>query len=186
MNILIIFGSPKRTGYTQKMVDAFLQNLQQPCQVSYARVFDMLPTPCNDCGYCKRSDGCSKKDLDNFIEQYKAADFILVATPIYLYSMPAPLKALFDRFQRFYSARFYRGLASPIEKPKEAVLFLTAGSLEKIGERIVTEQVKRAFSVMNTKISNTVFWENTDTDKTGTAVLEDIARLAKCISNSND
>lgn len=38
------------------------------------------------------------------------ADAVIVATPVYNLSFPAPMKALFDRFQRYYEAHFRRKL----------------------------------------------------------------------------
>lgn len=182
MNVLVLFGSPKRTGYTQKLTDAFLEGLQQPYRIDYVRLFDLAPIPCNDCGYCKRSEGCSKKDLDVFMESFFKADLVIVATPIYLYSMPAPLKALFDRFQRFYNARFSRNIALPIEKPKKAILLLTSGSDGKIGKRIIEEQTKTAFSVMNTKVIASLLWDHTDTAVAPLSALQKANQLGKQLS----
>lgn len=182
MNILILFGSPKRTGHTQKLLDAFLNGLKKPYHLQYARVFDMMPIPCNDCGYCKRAKGCSKKDLDTFMENYFQADFIIVASPIYLYSMPAPLKALFDRFQRFFNARFSQNIKTPIDKQKKAALLLTAGSNGAIGQRIIEEQVKTAFSVMNTTLITSILLGNTDQYGSQENILNKATETAKKIS----
>ncbi len=182
MNVLILFGSPKRNGYTQKLTDAFLEGLEKPYTIKYVRLFDLSPVPCNDCGYCKRADGCSKKDLDAFMESYLDADLVIIATPIYLFSMPAPLKALFDRFQRFFNARFSRNIALPIQKPKQAVILLTAGSDGKIGKRVIEEQVKTAFSVMNTKVVASLLWNHTDKEVTAADILPKATILGKQVS----
>ena len=116
MNTLILFGSPKRNGNTAQLCGAFLQGLPKNNTVEIVRLFDLNPKPCNDCGYCKASDGCSKKDLDAFMQKFQEADLIVVASPVYLCSFPAPMKALFDRFQRFYCARFRRGIETPAQK----------------------------------------------------------------------
>ena len=95
--------------------------LEGSFDVEIVRLFELKPTPCNDCGYCKASDGCSKKDLDEFMNHYFDADLIVIASPVYLDAFPAPMKALFDRFQRFFCARLRRHIEKPIEKPKQAV-----------------------------------------------------------------
>ena len=162
MNTLILFGSPKRTGNTAQLCGAFLQGLPKNNTVEIVRLFDLNPKPCNDCGYCKASDGCSKKDLDAFMQKFQEADLIVVASPVYLCSFPAPMKALFDRFQRFYCARFRRGIETPVAKPKKAVLLLSAGSGGTQAQQMIETQVKRAFSVMNTAVIGTVLADNTD------------------------
>lgn len=182
MNVLILFGSPKRNGYTQKLTDAFLEGLEKPYTTKYVRLFDLSPVPCNDCGYCKRAEGCSKKDLDAFMESYLDADLVIIATPIYLYSMPAPLKALFDRFQRFFNAHFSRNIAVPIPKAKQAVILLTAGSDGTIGKRVIEEQVKTAFSVMNTKVVASLLWNHTDQQTDPASVYQKATILSKQVS----
>lgn len=179
MNVLFLFGSPKRNGYTAQLCGAFLKGLAKTDSVKIVRLFDLLPKPCNDCGYCKAADGCSKKDLDEFMADYLAADLIVVASPIYLLSLPAPMKALFDRFQRFFSARFRRNIAVPIEKPKRAVLLLTAGSDGKTGAEIIEKQVERAFSVMHTQVVGTVLAEHTDTQPIAEPIFQQAYALAK-------
>lgn len=182
MNVLILFGSPKRTGYTQKLTDAFLEGFEKPYTLEYVRLFDLSPIPCNDCGYCKRAEGCSKRDLDAFMESYLKADLVIIASPIYLFSMPAPLKALFDRFQRFYNARFSRNITVPISKSKQAILLLTAGSDGELGKRVIEQQVKTAFSVMNTKLVASLLWEQTDAKTEAPAILQKANMLGKQIS----
>ena len=51
------------------------------------------------------------------------ADAVIVATPVYNLSFPAPMKALFDRFQRYYEAHFRRKIAQPITKHKKSITF---------------------------------------------------------------
>lgn len=181
MKALILFGSPKRNSHTAQLCGAFLQGLSKSFEVEIIRLFELMPKPCNDCGYCKASEGCSKKDLDSFMQKYADADLIVVASPVYLCSFPAPMKALFDRFQRFYCARFRRGIATPIEKPKKAVLLLSAGSDGSEAQSMIETQVKRAFSVMNTTIAGTVLAENTDSGPISREVLQQAFLLAKKI-----
>lgn len=179
MKALILFGSPKRNSHTAQLCGAFLQGLSKSFEVEIVRLFDLMPKPCNDCGYCKASEGCSKKDLDPFMQAYADADLIVVASPVYLYSFPAPMKALFDRFQRFYCARFRRGIEKPIAKPKKAVLLLSAGADGKEAQNIIEAQVKRAFSVMNTAVIGTVLAENTDDSPVARETLQSAFLLAK-------
>lgn len=163
MNVIVLNGSPKVLGNTKKLTNAFLSGLSKEDRVKIFDLFDIMPTPCNACGYCKASDGCSKKDLEEFLGYYNEADVVVVATPVYNFSLPAPMKALFDRFQRFYEARFRRGIENAVEKPKKAVIIVTAGSDGKIGYEVIKKQISTAFSVMNTKIVASMLLSDTDT-----------------------
>lgn len=181
MKALFLFGSPKRNSHTAQLCGAFLKGLSKSYEVEIVRLFDLMPKPCNDCGYCKASEGCSKKDLDAFMEKYFEADLVVVASPVYLLSYPAPLKALFDRFQRFYNARFRRGIEQPIAKPKKAVLLLSAGDDGKEAQTVIEAQTRRAFSVMHTEIVGMVLADNTDRTPVSHEALQRAFLLAKSL-----
>lgn len=123
MKILILFGSPKTNGSTAKLTGAFMKGIRKSDDVEIVHLFSLQPTPCNACGYCKAANGCSKKDLEKFMAKLEDADAVIVATPVYNLSFPAPMKALFDRFQRYYEAHFRRKIAQPITKHKKSIAF---------------------------------------------------------------
>ncbi len=162
MKILILFGSPKTNGSTAKLTGAFMKGIRKSDDVEIVHLFSLQPTPCNACGYCKAANGCSKKDLEKFMAKLEDADAVIVATPVYNLSFPAPMKALFDRFQRYYEARFRRKIAQPITKHKKALLLVTAGDDEDDGYNIIEKQVKLSFSVMNTELVGGVLAKDTD------------------------
>lgn len=162
MKILILFGSPKKNGNTAKMTGAFMKGVRKTDTVEIVHLFELQPTPCNACGYCKASNGCSKKDLEGFMAKLEDADAIVVATPVYNLSFPAPLKALFDRFQRYYEAHFRRKIDNPISKPKKAVILVTAGDDDETGFDIIKKQVEMSFSIMNTELLGSALAKDTD------------------------
>lgn len=180
MNILVINGSPRTLGNTSKLLNAFLSGFSKGDLVKTFNMFELMPVPCNACGYCKAADGCSKKDLEEFFGYYSEADLIVVATPIYNYSVPAPLKALIDRCQRFYEAKNRRKINNPIEKPKNAVIIITAGCEGKVGFEIAKKQIEGAFFNMNTTVTGSLLVSNTDEKPVGDY---DIDRAKKLINN---
>ena len=92
----------------------------------------------------------------------RRAELLVFATPVYNLTFPAPLKAIVDRFQRYFEARFALGLRPPIEKPKKAALLMTLGSKDMFGAEVVEKQLRMAFSVMNTQLEEVVAWPGTD------------------------
>lgn len=163
MKILVLFGSPRNNGSTAKLTGAFLKGIRKTDQVEIVRLYELMPTPCNACGYCKASNGCSKKDLEKFMDCFQAADVVVVATPVYNLSFPAPLKALFDRFQRYYEAHFRRKIENSIEKPKKSVILVTAGDNDETGFEIIQKQCAMSFSILNTQITGAMLAKDTDT-----------------------
>ncbi len=161
-SVLAIMASPRKTGYTAKLLGTLLREFPKGTKIDIVNLYELNPIPCNACGYCKAGNGCSKKDLEEFFKKFETADVIVFATPIYFMGVPAPMKALIDRFQRYYEARFRRNIKHPIEKMRKAVLIVTSGSDGEIGFEVVKHQLLQAFTVLNIELCGATLARNTD------------------------
>lgn len=160
--VLAILGSPRKSGNTSKLLGALLREFPKGTEIETISAFELNPTPCNACGYCKACDGCSKKDLDVFFKKFETADVIVFATPVYNMSVPAPLKALLDRFMRYFEARYRQNVNSIIEKKRKAVLIVTSGGDGEIGYEVVKHQFLSLFPSLNIELKGTMLARNTD------------------------
>lgn len=160
--VLALIASPRKTGYTAKLLGAMLREFPKGTNIEIINLYELNPTPCNACGYCKACNGCSKKDLEEFFKKFETADVIVFATPIYFMGVPAPMKALIDRFQRYYEARFRRNTKNPIEKRRKAALIVTSGSDGEIGYEVIKHQLLQAFTVLNIELRGSMLARNTD------------------------
>lgn len=161
-SVLALIASPHKTGYTSKLLGALLREFPKGTNIEIINLYELNPTPCNACGYCKACNGCSKKDLEEFFKKFETADAIIFATPMYFMGVPAPMKALIDRFQRYYEARFRRNMRTPIEKHRKAALIVTSGADGEIGFEVIKHQLLQAFTVLNIELSGAVLARNTD------------------------
>ena len=161
-SVLALIASPRKTGYTAKLLGTLLREFPKGTKIDIVNLYELNPVPCNACGYCKAGNGCSKKDLEEFFKKFETADVIVFATPIYFMGVPAPMKALIDRFQRYYEARFRRNIKHPIEKMRKAVLIVTSGSDGEIGFEVVKHQLLQAFTVLNIELRGSMLARNTD------------------------
>lgn len=180
--VLALVASPRKTGYTAKLLNALLHEFPKGTAIEIANLYELNPKPCNACGYCKACNGCSKKDLEEFLKKFEEADIIIFATPIYFMGVPAPFKALIDRFQRYYEARFRRGIKTPIEKRRKAVLVVTSGSDGEIGFEVIKHQLLQAFTVLNIELKGAVLVRNTDKcgiDKTDVEKVKSLYRSVR-------
>ena len=114
-----------------------------------------------------KTNGSTAKLTGAFMKGIRKSDDVEIVhlfslQPVYNLSFPAPMKALFDRFQRYYEAHFRRKIAQPITKHKKALLLVTAGDDEDDGYNIIEKQVKLSFSVMNTELVGGVLAKDTD------------------------
>ncbi len=129
-NLLFLMASPHPKGTTRQLADAFLEPLRRSGRWQEHTIFlyDQPPHPCTACGLCREQNGCRWHDLDEFDARLRESDLLIIASPIYNLSFPAPMKALLDRCQRYFEARFARGEKPCIQKGRKAVLLLTRGS----------------------------------------------------------
>ena len=100
-NILVITGSPRRGGNSDRMAEAFIRASETRGN-SVERI-DAAFLDVGGCMACNRcySDGrpCIHSDAFTPIaEMIERADSIVLVTPVYWYTMPAMIKAVFDKF----------------------------------------------------------------------------------------
>ncbi len=161
-NVLAVFSSPHKSGTCARLMEECLKCLPESDVVNCYDAFQMHTQPCIDCGWCKNNQGCALPDLDAFMTAYEQADIVIICTPVYNLSFPAPLKSIFDRFQRYFNARFHLGIKPPIAKPKQALLLLCSGSKDKTGFDIIKKQSEMVFTVLNTTLAGMVCLPGTD------------------------
>lgn len=162
--VLVFFGSPHRHGHTAHLLRAFLQPFhdRRRYEIRIISAYDEDISPCNACGFCKKTEACSIHDMDQIDNMIRRAEILVFATPVYNLTFPAPLKAIVDRFQRYFEARFSLGIRPPIANPKKAALLVTLGSKDFSGAEIVEKQLRMVFTVMNTTLEEVVVWPGTD------------------------
>ncbi len=161
--ILVLFGSPHGAGYTRQLLDSFLAPfLEQGWQVGTVDAYAAKIKPCTGCGACGKKEGCAFPDFDPIDRAIRESDFLVVASPVYNDSFPAPLKAILDRTQRYFEARFSLNRRPPIKKHRDAALLLTMGAEEEFPIEVTVHQLRRAFSVMNTALVGCAVWPGTN------------------------
>lgn len=156
---LIIYGSPNRNSFTAKLLEEEKAVLSG--EVLEYDCFKSSPAPCDACGLCLTKDVCKNHDLDEFFDIFQKADNVIFAFPIYNGSFPAPLKALIDRFQRFYNARFTRNIRPPMQGRRDVTLIITKGS-NMDTMPIVLPQLEPMFTICGCKLKKAIVLMGTD------------------------
>jgi multimeric flavodoxin WrbA len=119
--------------------------------------------PCSACGICDDEITCKYKDFKKIKGPIENSDLIILASPIYNMSLPSPLKAIIDRMQPYFAAKFRR--EKFLLEPKKVVLILTCGSSDERAPLMIRAQVNAAFNSLSGKIIGQITWTNTDTVK---------------------
>ncbi len=99
-NIVVLSGSPRKGGNTDKLAGAFIEGAQSRGKtVTLFRVADMTIGGCRGCGYCFEHKGVcvQQDDMLDILNSLRKADAVVFASPVYFFGMSAQLKAAIDR-----------------------------------------------------------------------------------------
>ena len=168
--ILVINGSARKDSVSTALCNSLL-SAAGDAEIKSYNAYMLNAKPCIGCGVCGKKVGCCFDDLDEFMADFEQADYFVVSTPVYNGGVPAPLKAVVDRFQRYYALRFSHGVKPPVSKPKTAALIIAAGSKGE-GKDEIKAMFERQFTVLNTTLVTTVFFDGTDSSLPDEAALE--------------
>ena len=102
MNVLAVQASPRKNGNTTTLAKALLEGLRTSGVNQLHEVFldEMDIRPCTNCDACLKNDGpfcVFDDDMQPLYRQFIAADLVILATPIYWWSISAQLKLFIDR-----------------------------------------------------------------------------------------
>ncbi len=171
-NILVINGSARKNSVSTALCNAFIEAAENCFNIKAYNAYKMNAKPCYGCGYCDKNKACVNCDLDEFMADFENADYFIVSTPVYNGSVPSPLKAVVDRFQRYYALRFAHGIKPPVAKQKKAALIIAAGSKGE-GKENIENMFRQQFTVLNTTLETVIFVDSTDTQEMNNQQLED-------------
>ena len=104
--VLILEGSPRLKGNSCILSDEFARGAEEAgCTVEKISAARKRVTGCFGCNACYRNGGTcvQKDDMAEIREKLLDADVIVLASPIYFYSMTSQLKAVIDRSYAFFS-----------------------------------------------------------------------------------
>lgn len=98
--VLIVSSSPRKNGNSEMLCAQFAQGaLEAGHGVERIALRDKTIHYCTGCGVCfDQGKGCPQRDdMADILEQMIAADVLVLATPVYFYTMAAQMKTLIDR-----------------------------------------------------------------------------------------
>jgi len=171
--ILVLSSSPRRGGNSDTLCDQFINGAQQSNnQVEKISLKSKNINYCTGCGSCViTGKGCAQKDdMSDVLEKMISADVIVMATPVYFYTMSGQMKTLIDRtcarYTEISNKDFYfivtaadnriplmqktieefRGFTSCLENAKEKGIVYGIGAY-RVGDIKPTAAMKQAFEM---------------------------------------
>ena len=100
MNILVVVGSSRKNGNTDKLALAFQRGAEEAGhQAEQIFLGDQTVNGCLGCNACRYGKPCIQKDdYQAMVPAIKKADMIVFASPLYFWTISAKLKAFIERF----------------------------------------------------------------------------------------
>ena len=111
---IIILGSSRRDGNTKKIVDIFNRDFN----------FEVIHLIDKNIGYYDYEYKNQHDDFPGIIDKMVEKELIIFATPVYWYTMSAPLKTFFDRFSDL--VRIRKDIGRKLKK--KAMMVISCGS----------------------------------------------------------
>jgi multimeric flavodoxin WrbA len=131
MDILAIYGSPRRKGNTSTLLDQAVRGAEDAgSQVEKIVLRDCKMSPCLEIYGCKKTGRCViKDDFQDVMDKLLSCKGIMLASPIFFYSVSAHTKILMDRCQSLWVKKYWVD-QTPYRKTNltRKGLFISAGA----------------------------------------------------------
>lgn len=148
MNVTILMGSPRKNGNTAALLRPFTEELKAAgCETESFQLYDLELRGCTACRHCQEVwDGfhCAvQDDCQMIFDAVMWSKLVVLATPIYSWTCPAPMKAVLDRLV-YGLNKFYGGKKGPaLGAGKEAAILATCGYPPERGADLFEESIRR-------------------------------------------
>lgn len=129
--IAALYGSPRRKGNTATLLKNAVRGAREAgAEVDEIVIRDLNLSPCLEIYACNETGICALKDDFPIVrERILSADGIILASPIFFYTVSAHTKILMDRCQSFWVKKYWIDEVVPDHwRPKRRGMFISAGA----------------------------------------------------------
>ena len=161
--VLGIAGSPRRHGNSEQLLDACLAGVEAAGGESRKLVVaGMGIEPCRGCNACSLTGECVIRDrMREVYPQLDQASAIVVSTPVFFATVPAVLKALYDRCQPYWARRYVLNEPAPPKRRPGGILVVGGGG-DPYGWECADATTKSVFAVLDVRKMFEVVVEGVD------------------------
>jgi multimeric flavodoxin WrbA len=165
-NILAIYGSPRRKGNTALLLKRAVEGAREAgADVEEIVLRDLKMSPCLEIYGCKQTGRCAiRDDFQVVYDKLLACQGLMLASPIFFYTVSAHTKILMDRCQSLWVKRYWLE-KTPFGKKefKRKGLFISAGATK--GKRLfdgVLLTVRYFFDALDMELWNSMLYRELD------------------------
>lgn len=149
MKYTVVFGSPRQNGNTAELLDVVLKELKvRNTEIDRYDIYHSNIGGCRACLGCQDDNSriCCviDDDMQPILRSVASSEMLIIAAPVYIWSLPAPAKAVLDRL--VYSGCKYYG--DDPEGPslfcgKKLAVITTCGYPIEKGADLLEEEMRR-------------------------------------------
>ena len=166
MKLLAVYGSPRRNGNTSILLNRAVEGARKAgAEVEEIVLRDLKMSPCLEIYGCKKSGRCViPDDFQKFHDRILESEGLMLASPIFFYSVSAHTKTLIDRCQSLWVKKHWID-QSPMgaETPKRKGLFISVGATK--GKKLFDGAlltIRYFFEVLDMELWNSLLYRGMD------------------------
>ena len=165
MKVIAFLGSPSKGGNTELLLKETVRAIEDSgITVKVFNLNLMNIMPCQNCGGCEETGTCVyDDDMSQVYEAIRSADRIILASPVFFFSLSAQTKTMIDRCQAFWCEKYLLKKTIP-EGPykRKGLLLLVAGMKKDIGIECSEVTAKAFFRTISVPEHRTLGYTGVD------------------------
>lgn len=133
MRVIAFLGSPRKDGNTSILLEEAIRGVEEGGHaVRLYKVAQMKIRPCLNCGGCEETGECIIEDdeMPKIYAAIRAADRIILGSPIFFSGVSAQAKAMIDRCQALWCEKYLLKREIPAGPDGRRGLFLVVGGMK--------------------------------------------------------
>lgn len=169
VKILAIYGSPRRKGNTSLLLkNAVKGAIEAGAELEELVLRDLKMSPCLEIYGCKETGRCViQDDFQQVYDKLLSYNGLMLASPIFFYTVSAHTKILMDRCQSLWAKKYWLE-KPPIEKRKATRkgLFISVGATK--GKRLFEGtllSIRYFFDVLDTELWRSLLYRSLDLER---------------------
>jgi multimeric flavodoxin WrbA len=165
-DILAIYGSPRRKGNTSLLLKEAVRGATEAgAQTDEVVLRDLDMSPCLEIYGCAKTGRCiMQDDFQGLYDQLIGCRGLMLASPIFFYTVSAHTKILMDRCQSLWVKKYWlEKSASKTRDFKRKGLFISVGATK--GKRLFEGtllSIRYFFDVLDTELWRSLLYRNLD------------------------
>lgn len=163
MKLLGILGSPRRGGNSELLLDQALEGARSKDSETEKVILNELKIAgCQECGGCHKSGECVVgDDMQGVYKKIAATDALIIASPIFFGSLPSQVKAMIDRYQCLWIAKYVLKKKVSLKVRKGSLILVSGASRDKFFKN-AESIVKNFFAVLGIEFAGRFYCPGID------------------------